>query len=193
MTSRTADGPGDGQAGQADGRGWAAAGPEICVAAIVAACAAVTGYAAGGLAGTAVVMTVTAVAALAVARVIGPGGGARPDDGRLVSDDLEAIPGSFSGYWRRLTGLTDATESLPAYDAGLRATLQHVLAARLAERHGISLYDDPAAARRLLCPQRHDQSLWYWVDPARPATVAGDQRGIPPRTLAVLIDRLERL
>jgi hypothetical protein len=195
MTTRTARDLGGDPDAQAAGHGsgWAAAVPEIWIAAIAVACAAVTGYAAAGLAGTAVVMTVAAVAALAVERVIGPGAGARPDDGRLVSDDLEAIPGTFSGYWRRRAGLADATESLPAYDAGLRATLQHLLAARLAERHGVSLHHDPAAARRLLCPHRRDENLWYWVDPARPATPAGTQRGIPPRTLALLIDRLERL
>jgi len=194
VTSTPAHEPGDGQTVRARGPGgWAEAVPEICIAAVVVACGAVTGYAAAGLAGTVVVMAISAVAALALARFIGPGGGPRPDDGRVVSGDLEAIPGTFNGYWRRRAGLADATQSLPAYDAGLRTTLQHLLAARLAERHGISLHANPAAARRLLCPHPRDEILWYWVDPARPAMVGGDQRGIPPRTLALLIDRLERL
>ena len=68
-----------------------------------------------------------------------------------------------------------------------------LLAVRLAERHGISLHDDPAAARRLLCPGHRDDRLWYWVDPARPPATTGTQSGIPPRTLARLIDRLEKL
>ena len=38
---------------------------------------------------------------------------------------------------------------MAAYQAGLRGQLEHLLASRLAERHGISLYDDPAAARRV--------------------------------------------
>jgi hypothetical protein len=173
--------------------GWSSARPEICIAVIVAGCAAVTGYAAGGLAGVAVAMAVAAVAALTVLRFIGPGEAAPRDEGQPFRGDPEAIPGRFSGYWRRRSGLADATRSLPAYDAGLRTTLQNLLAARLAERHGVSLHDDPAAARRLLCPRPRDESLWYWVDPARPPTVAGNRRGIPPRTLAVLIDRLERL
>jgi hypothetical protein len=88
-----------------------------------------------------------------------------------------------------------------AYDAGLRPTLQQLLAARLAERHGVSLRDDPQQARRLLCRGSRDDGLWYWVDPARPASSARDESsaalsarpGIPPRTLARLIDRLERL
>ncbi len=172
---------------------WAAAAPEICIAAIVVACAAVAGYAAAGLPGIAVVMTVASVAALAALRVIGPAQAAVPGDGQLSDSDTEAIPGTFAGYWRRRSGLADATQSLAAYDSGLRATLQHLLAARLAERHGVSLQDDPATARRLLCPRPRDQSLWYWVDPARPPAAAQNQRGIPPRTLAQLIDRLERL
>ena len=174
---------------------WTAAVPEICIAAIVVACAAVTGYAAAGLPGIAVVMAVAAVAALAGLRFIGPVQAAPPGPGQDSASgiDTEAIPGSFVGYWRRRSGLADATQSLAAYDSRLRVTLQHLLAARLAERHGVILQDDPAAARRLLCPRRRDESLWYWVDPARPPAAAGNQRGIPPRTLAQLIDRLERL
>jgi hypothetical protein len=87
-----------------------------------------------------------------------------------------------------------------SYDAELRPTLQHLLAARLAEQHEVNLYNDPAAARRLLLRDtepgtvsRHGDQLWYWVDPTRPAETRPNIRGIPPRTLAVIIDRLERL
>lgn len=182
-----------GQPERALSDGWATAVPELCIAVIVIACAAVTGYAAAGLAGTALVMTVAAVTALAVLRVIGRGESARPDGSPQAGSDFEAIPGTFTGYWRRRSGLTDATQSLSAYDTGLRITLQHLLAARLAEHHGVSLQDEPAAARRLLCPRPGDESLWYWIDPARPPAPAGSYRGIPPRTLARLIGRLERI
>jgi hypothetical protein len=181
-----------GQAAGGPGGGWASAIPEICIAAVVVACAAVTGYAAAGLAGTALVMAVAAVAALAVLRVIAPGTAGTLAEGRIGVSDAEAFPGTFHGYWRRRSGLIDATQSLPAYDSALRSTLQNLLAARLAERHGVSLHDDPGTARRLLCPDPRDQALWYWVDPARPPA-ADNQPGIPPRTLARLIDRLERL
>jgi len=89
--------------------------------------------------------------------------------------------------------LHDATASMAAYDAEVRPTLQHLLAARLAERHGVSLDADPAAARRLLLPGHGDQALWFWLDPLRPAENDKDRRGIPPRTLAAIFDRLERL
>jgi hypothetical protein len=107
---------------------------------------------------------------------------------------------SFTGFWRKRASLSSATASTASYDAELRPTLQHLLAARLAERHDVNLYTDPAAARRLLrgtghgaSGARRDDQLWYWLDPSRPAETRQDMRGIPPRTLAAIIDRLERL
>jgi len=169
--------------------GWRAAAPEIVIAALVVAVAAVAGYAAGGLPGLTVVMLVAAVAALLVLRVLTPPAAAP----QARAADNEALPATFTGYWRKRAGLVDGTQSMTAYDAELRATLQHLLAVRLADRHGISLRDDPDAARRLLCPGPRDDGLWYWVDPARPPVTKERRSGIPPRTLARLIDRLEQL
>jgi hypothetical protein len=180
----------NGQAAGQPGDGWRGAVPEIIIAVIVIAVAAVVGYAAAGLAGTAVVVTCAAVASLLVLRVLSPSPAAQAD-AHLA--DTEAIPVTFTGYWRKRAGLADGTRSMTAYDAELRGTLQHLLAVRLAERHGISLRDDPDAARRLLCPGPRDDALWYWVDPARPTITNQRRSGIPPRTLARLIDRLERL
>ena len=92
-----------------------------------------------------------AVAALVVLRALAPP--AHRPAAAPAPTDAEAIPVTFTGYWRKRAGLADGTQSMAAYDAELRGTLQHLLAARLAERHGISLYDDPDAARRLLCPR----------------------------------------
>ena len=77
----------------------------------------------------------------------------------------------------------------------LRPVLEHLLAARLAERHGVHLYQDPDAARRLLCRNRRDAGLWRWIDPRiRPQAGEGqERRGIPRHVLARLIDRLEKL
>jgi hypothetical protein len=173
------------------GGGWRSAVPEICIAAAVTAVAGVAGYAAAGLPGSVLVVTIGVVAALVVLRILAP----PPTAVHPVALplDTEAIPVTFSGYWRKRAGLVDGTESMTVYDAELRGTLQHLLAARLSERHGISLHDDPAAARRLLCPRPRDDGLWYWVDPARPPITTGTRSGIPPRTLARLIDRLEQL
>jgi hypothetical protein len=181
----------DRQAAQPTDDGWRDAVPEIIIAAAVVAVAAVAGYAAAGLAGSAVVVTGAAVAGLAVLRALVPKARGAHDDEPQV--DYEAVPATFTGYWRKRAGLVDGTQSGSSYDAELRGTLQHLLAARLAEHHGVSLRDDPAAARRLLCPRRRDESLWYWVDPARPAVTNAKAPGIPPRTLTRLINQLERL
>ena len=96
------------------------------------------------------------------------------------------------GFWRTRSDLDDATRSLSAWHYGLRPRLTNLLAARLSERHGVSLADDPDTARRLLLGSRQD--LWRWIDPAQPDPAeAGSQAGIPPRMLAALIDRLEKL
>jgi len=188
MNGRAAGSPGD---------GWRAAAPEICIAVAVAAVAAVAAYAAAGLAGAALAVTCVSVAALVVIWFLAPRADRIAAAGPELPADTESIPATFSGYWRKRAGLIDGTRSMAAYDMELRGTLQHLLAARLAERHGISLHDDPEAARRLLCQGRRDERLWYWVDPARPpaASRPGARRplGIPPRTLARLIDRLEQL
>ena len=136
------------------------------------AVAGVAGYAAAGLPGSVLAVTIGVVAALVVLRILAP----PPTAVHPVALplDTEAIPVTFSGYWRKRAGLVDGTESMTVYDAELRGTLQHLLAARLAERHGISLHDDPAAARRLLCPGPRDDGLWYWVDPAAPADHDGN-------------------
>jgi len=111
---------------------------------------------------------------------------------------------SYIGFWRTRSDLFDATRSLSAWDHELRPRLTNLLAARLSERHGISLADDPDAARDLLNAGRHhrhdrrDQpgrhDLWTWIDPQRPTPPdAGSKAGIPPNVLAALIDRLEKL
>ncbi len=174
-----------------DGGSWRDARPEIIIAAILVAAVGVAGYALAGAAAPGVVATGTAVIVLVAFRGMLPPEQAAPQDAPETAAGHR--PASFTGFWRKRAGLADGMGSAAAYDAALRPTLQHLLAARLAERHGISLRDDPDHARRLFCRGDRDDGLWYWVDPARPAIQAGEQPGIPPRTLARLIDRLERL
>jgi hypothetical protein len=110
----------------------------------------------------------------------------------------ELGPGlSFIGVWRTRSDLVDAINSLGAWEYRLRPRLTNLLAARLSERHGISLADDPQAAARLLRGTSHDgtrNDLWRWLDPSRPAPPDAESLpGIPPNVLAALIDRLEKL
>ena len=109
----------------------------------------------------------------------------------------KAEPRPLSGYARRRYAVQTAVGSLVFYNEELRPVLEHLLAARLAQRHGLHLYQNPEAARRLLCRDPGDAELWFWLDPAtRPKEARRGQReqsGIPRQTLARLIDRLEEL
>ena len=178
---------------------WRAVLPEIIVAAVAVAATAAAGYAVAGRGAFAVVAVGAGVISLIVLRsLIRPLSlASSPED---ASGPDPAVPApvllTFSRQWRRRSRLADAQASLAAYEAGLRGQLENLLASRLAERHGISLYDDPAAARRALAGESATyDSLWPWIDPARPkpADQPRDQPGIPYRTLARLLDRLEQL
>jgi hypothetical protein len=174
-------------------------GPELVIAALAVTATAVAGYAVAGPGAFALVAVVAAVISLVVARSL-----VRPPALESPAEDVSgpdpAVPApvlsSFSRQWRRRSRLGDAQASMTAYQAGLRGQLEHLLASRLAERHGISLYDDPAAARQAFTRGNPGyESLWWWVDPAQAATTTapGDRPGIPYRTLARLLDRLEHL
>lgn len=182
-------------AGQA---GWPPL-PELIIAAVAVTATAAAGYAVAGPGALALVAVAVAVISLVVLRSLVP---PLPlaSSAEDVSGPDPAVPApvlsSFSRQWRRQSRLSDAQASMTAYEAGLRGQLEHLLASRLAERHGISLYDDPAAARQAFTRGNPGyDSLWRWVDPARPAAPSppGDQPGIPYRTLARLLDRLEHL
>jgi hypothetical protein len=192
--------PGPGGAGSGPPQPfWRAVMPEIIVAAVAVAATAAAGYAVAGRGAFAVVAVGAGVISLTVLRsLIRPLSlASSPED---ASGPDPAVPApvlsTFSRQWRRRSRLADAQASLAAYEAGLRGQLENLLASRLAERHGISLYDDPAAARRAFAGESATyDSLWAWIDPARPkpADQPRDQPGIPYRTLARLLDRLEQL
>ena len=172
--------------------GWRACVPELIIAAILIAASTVAVYFYAGLPAAEIMVTAWAVVALVLLRLLVPPPTATAPD---EEQDRRGQRGStsFIGFWRKRGLLVDASASMASYDAQLRVTLQHLLAARLAERHGISLYTDPAAARQVFLTSPGASDLWFWLDPERPAVTEQGRRGIPPRTLAAIIDRLERL
>jgi hypothetical protein len=184
-----------GQAREDDGTAspWRGTTPQLVIAVVLVVAVAVAGYAMAGWAGLSVVAVGTAATAMAVLRVLLPQ--ATPDQARKARE--KATARTLSGYSPRRFLVQTSTTSLGFYQGELRPVLEHLLAARLAERHGVHLYQDPEAARRLLCRSPRDADLWPWIDPStRPETSARDaseRRGIPRRTLARLIDRLEKL
>ena len=172
---------------------WRGAVPELLIAGALVLAVAVAGYGMAGWAGLSVVAVATAATAMVILRVLLPA--ASPDKSRTAAQKAQAR--SLSGYSHRRFLVQTASESLSFYQAELRPVLEHLLAARLAERHGVHLYADPEAARRLLCRTSRDADLWQWIDPAtRPPSAsrgATTERGIPRHTLTRLVDRLERL
>lgn len=172
---------------------WRGTTPELIVAAVLVITVAVAGYAVAGWAGLAVVAVAATAVAMVVVRALLPQ--LTPDEAKKAIQKPQAR--TLSGYSRRQFVVHNAMTSEGFYNSELRPVLEHLLAARLAERHGVHLYQDPAAARRLLCRSPRDTDLWRWIDPdtrpEAPARGALDRHGIPRRTLARLIDRLEKL
>jgi hypothetical protein len=172
---------------------WAGTGPELVIAGLVILVAAAAGYLVAGWAGLSVAVTAGAAAAMVVLRYLLPT--LTPEAARKAREKPQAR--LLSGYSHRRFVVHNAIASRGFYQGELRPVLEHLLAARLAERHGVHLYQNPDAARRLLCRRPRDADLWAWIDPESrpetPASKAGTERGIPRRTLARLIDRLERL
>jgi len=170
--------------------GWRTCMPELTVWAVLVLATSLAAYAYAGAGVAALAVAGWAVASIAFLRVLVPAA-AEPLTEQASGHGRGRS--SFLGFWRKRSMVRDATTSMVSYDAELRPSLQHLLAARLAERHGVSLYADPATARRLVLPGQRDDALWFWLDPLRPAETEQRRTGIPPRTLAAILDRLERL
>jgi hypothetical protein len=170
---------------------WRGTTPELLIAGVAGAVAAVAGYVAAGWAGLAVVAIATAAGVMVLVRALLPQ--LTPDAAKKARERPRAR--MLTGYSHRRFVVRNAMRSRHYYDVELRPVLEHLLAARLAERHGVHLYQDPEAARRLLCRHPRDAGLWQWIDPrTRPqARESEERRGIPRHTLARLIDRLEKL
>ena len=168
---------------------WRGAGPEILAAAVAVLAAALAAYAMAGWAGLTVLAVVTTTAVLVLLR------GLLPQLSHDTATEKGKSPGPATpvGYSRRRLVVHSAMTSEGYYDVELRPVLEHLLAARLAERHSVNLYQDPQAGRRLLCRHPQDADLWPWIDPGTATTGATGTRKIPRRTLVRLIDRLEEL
>ncbi|HSR25414.1 MAG TPA: hypothetical protein VLW53_17800, partial [Candidatus Eisenbacteria bacterium] len=135
----------------------------------------VLSYALAGLGGLLVALSVVAVAALLATLLAVPA--APPLRGRPRRTVAhENAP--FRSYRRVAERLSWATVSPRHYDVVTRPLLQRLLAARLAERHGIDLHRSPAAARELVGAE-----LWPWLDPGRPADESSHPPGLEAATL----------
>jgi hypothetical protein len=179
-------------AAAADRARWHAATPELIIAAILVVAAAVAGGAVAGWPGVVVVAAAAAVLALLVLRAAIPRSAAQTS--RRAKDKQQAR--AIFGYGQRRFIVATSLTSRPLYESDLRPVLEHILAARLADGHGVNLYTEPEAARRTFCRTRADESLWPWIDPGQITNADERSRlrgGIPRQTLGRLITRLEQL
>ena len=72
------------------------------------------------------------------------------------------------------------------FDLVTRPLLQRLLAALVADRHGVDLGKDTAVARDAM-----GEDLWPLLDPARPPSDDSQAPGVGLETLAAIVDRLE--
>jgi hypothetical protein len=171
---------------------WRAAVPELVIAAVTVAAATAAAAAVSGWPGAVTVAVAMAVIALLVLRALIPRSAAQAL--RLKRDKQR--PRQIHGYAQRRFVVITSLSSRAMYESDLRPALEHVLAARLAERHAVNLYTEPEKARRAFCRTRADASLWPWIDPAQALDAdarARQKHGISRRALARLITRLEQL
>jgi len=171
---------------------WRPAIPELIIAAIAVIAGVTAGGAVAGWPGVVSVTAVTSVIALLLLRGIIPRSAAQALRQKQDKQRARAI----SGYAQRRFLVATSLTSRPMYESDLRPVLEHILAARLAENHAVNLYTEPDEARKAFCRTRGDANRWRWIDPARALDAderASKPRGIPGRTLARLITRLEQL
>jgi hypothetical protein len=143
------------------------------------------GTSAAGAAGLLVSVSVLAGIAVLVLALRLPGAApprARPRPGPGVDNE------PFRAYRQVAEQLSWADVSPRHYDVVTRPLLTRLAAARLADRHRVDLWSDPAGARAVL-----GEDVWTWVDPAREASRDSQPPGIGPETLTRIVDRLESL
>jgi hypothetical protein len=151
----------------------------------VTALGVVLAYALAGVAGLLVALTAVAVGGVVAALLAVPGAPS-PRRGERRPARVDNAP--FRSYRRVAEQLSWAGVSPRHYDVVTRPMLQRLLAARLADRHGIDLHRSPDAARAVV-----GDDLWPWLDPARPADASSRAPGLDGRTLTLLVERLENL
>jgi hypothetical protein len=130
-------------------------------------------------------LSVVAVGASVVALSRVPAAPAPPPPPR-PGPPVENAP--FRSYRQVTEAMSWAEVSPRHYDLGTRPVLVRLLAARLADHHGIDLAADPAAARRLV-----GEDVWHRLDADREVDRRGQPPGLDQATLTRIVDRLEHL
>ena len=140
------------------------------------------GYAVAGPAGLFVIAGAAALGALLTARLRIPGQSRPAARSGLAPYGNAAFP----RYRHIDLALSEARVSKRHFDLVTRPLLQRLLAALVADRHGVDLGKDTAAARGAM-----GEDLWPLLDPARPPSDDSQAPGVGLETLAAIVDRLE--
>jgi hypothetical protein len=145
----------------------------------------VLGWLLAGTLGVFIVVSAGFVFGLVVIRARLPRGPRRPRRPRRPVPFLNA---DFPAYRRIEEALVWAPVSARHFDHAVRPLLARLLAAVLAERHGVDMATDPATARRAI-----GADLWPLVDPARPVSDSTRDAGVPLPVVLRFLDRLGAL
>lgn len=159
-------------------RGRQAMAVSTCL--LVAVCTAVLGWA-GLLGALSFVAVLVGIAALSRVPAAPP-----PRPAPRPGPPVENAP--FRSYRQVAEAMSWAEVSPRHYDLGTRPVLARLLAARLADHHGVDLTADPAAARALV-----GEEVWHWLDTDREVDRRGQPPGLDQPTLSRIVDRLEQL
>lgn len=138
-----------------------------------------------GAAGLLVTLTALTVMAAAVLALALPGAPARRIPRRPAPAVRDAPYRAYRGVAEQLSW---AAVSPRHFDLVTRPLLTELAAARLADRHGVDLHREPAAAQALL-----GADVWPWVAPVEVPSRDGQPPGVDRATLTRIVDRLEQL
>ncbi len=147
--------------------------------------AGIVGWLLAGTLGIFIVVSAALVVGLLLLRAQLPRGPRPPKRQRRAVPFLNA---DFPAYRRIEDTLFWAPVSARHFDHAVRPLLSRLLATVLAERHGVDMATNPAAARAAI-----GDDLWPLVDPDRPASDDTGAPGVPLPVVLSFLDRLEKL
>jgi hypothetical protein len=146
---------------------------------------AVLGWLLAGTLGVFIVVSAALVVALLLLRAQLPRG---PRSRRRQRRPVPFLNAEFPAYRRIEDTLFWAPVSARHFDHAVRPLLARLLAAVLAERHGVDMATNPAQARAAI-----GDDLWPLVDPERPVSDDTRAPGVPLPVVLRFLDRLEAL
>ena len=164
---------------------WIGADPLRLILALATPALLIISWALAGTLGLFLVLSAGFVLVVLVVRALLPRG---PRSPRRRRPPVPFLNAEFPAYRRIEDTLFWAPVSARHFDHAVRPLLSRLLAAVLAERHGVDMTVDPAAAQDAI-----GADLWPLVDPARPVSDDTRAAGVPLPVVIRFLARLEAL